>query len=155
MIFSKMILAVASLIFVFASNANAEVKRDDCDENCQKWQSGIGAKPGPATKCLVEISAPTFGGKVALDVRDESGKSRWGGPRIKTVGNSIVKYKIGCNWLDQSTAEVYLCVEGENGQFSSIRWRKKGALDDVLNSKKLEMCLLGQDCPQFEAKVSP
>src|SRR3989344_3574973 len=91
------------------------------------------------------------GGKVALDVRDASGNSRWKAPRIyHNVKPGIFKKKIGCGWGSASTDQVYLCVEGADGKrFTSIRWRAKGDLDDWLKTKRLEMCLKGRECPGY------
>lgn len=139
----------------FLSLAPLAALAKDCPE-CDAWKSGHGARPGKPTSCIVTISAPTFGGKIGLDVRTASRESRWGAPRIKHVGPGTVTYRIGCGWLEEPTAEVYLCVDGGEGkQFSSIRWRSKGDLQKALETKKLEMCLKGAECSRFQEGSPP
>jgi len=149
----KIFVVISVAILLLASSpALAGKKTADCNgPACKAWKSGIGARPGPPTKCLIEVIAPTFGGKVALDVRDASGNSRWKAPRIyHNVKPGIFKKKIGCGWGSASTDQVYLCVEGADGKrFTSIRWRAKGDLDDWLKTKRLEMCLKGRECPGY------
>lgn len=143
----------SGLLVAFLLAAPISVSADEkpeCGPACAAWLSGHGARPGTPTKCLVTISAPTYGGKVALDVRDAGRASRWEAPRIKQVGEGTVTYKIGCGWLESPTAEVYICVEGKDGKrFTSIRWRKDGDLDEALRTHRLDMCLQGEKCPRY------
>jgi len=153
-----MIITTAAFLLLTPVSALAGGKSAaDCnDAACEAWQSGVGAKPGAPTTCLVTITAPTYGGKIGLEVRDANRDSRWKAPRIKHVGAGTVVYRIGCGWLEEPTAEVYLCVEGKDGKkFTSIRWRAKGDLDDTLKTRRLEMCLKGQRCPRFVAGEPP
>lgn len=151
----KLVTALAMLGMFLSTPALAGTKASDCKSpECKAWQSGNGARPGPPTRCIIKIGAPAIAGKVGLDVRDDSGKSRWGAPRIKRVGAGRVTYGIGCNWLDEMTEEVYLCVEGSDGvkQYYSRRLRSKGELATVLRTRTLEMCLLGPDCPGYVSR---
>lgn len=144
--------ALAALLVWSPLQAKSTKGPKDCnDPDCKAWQSGVGSKPGKPTTCIVTVSAPTFGGKIALDVRREGRVSRWGAPRIKHLDKpGTVTYRVGCGWFGEPTAEVYLCAEGFDGkQFVSIRWRFKGHLDDVLKSRRLQMCLKGRACPDF------
>lgn len=147
-------LSVIGVLLSVLAPAGAEAgKRIDCNTaECAAWQSGRGARPGSPTSCIIEITAPTFGGKVGLDVRDARGVSRWGAPRIQNVGPGVVVYRIGCGWLESPTAEVYICVEGARGQFSSKRDHSAGSLDAALRTRRLEMCLKGTECPKYVAR---
>lgn len=142
-------IAIAALLFAPSPALAAKKAAANCtDSDCKAWQKGVGSKPGQPTKCLVTIVAPTFGGKVALDVRKADRVSRWGAPRIKHVGPGEVKFRIGCGWLEEPTAEVYLCVQGKDGtEFVSIRWRAKGDFDS--RTRRLEACLKGGECPKY------
>ena len=150
-------ILAAFLLFAPLEAQAGQKARNDCGPACEAWLSGRGARPGAPTRCIVEISAPTYGGQVGLDVRDASRKSRWGAPRIKEVGPGVVTYRVGCGWLESPTAEVYLCVEGGDGKkFTSIRWRKDGDLKEALRTRRLEMCLKGKECSRYmEGKPPP
>lgn len=147
------------LLFALAPvSAYAGGKKDTaCGPECQAWQSGKGAPVGKKTDCVVTITAPTFGGKIALDVRDANRDTRWRdkngnpAPRIKTgVPPGIFSVNVGCGWLEPPTAEVYMCAEGPDGkQYSSILWRSKGQLDKALTTHRLDLCLKGEECPDF------
>ncbi len=149
------IAAIAALQFFIApSSVQANgLKKADCDEQCQIWKRGIGSQPGKPTSCIVTIIAPTHGGQVALDVLDGKGIARWSSPRIKQVGPGVVKYRIGCNWLEEPTNVVYMCVDSDPGRdgnrFTSIRWRRDGDLDNAQKTRRLEMCLKGPECARF------
>ncbi len=142
----KLLIAISTGLLLSASVSAHE-------GNCT-WCKGQ-SYPGGHTDCLVEIRAPTFGGTVRLDVRDESLKSRWGLPRIKVVGPGMYTYKIGCVWLNPPTAEVVLCVNGPDGAFMSIHLRSKGDLDDAITSHHLDLCLKGDQCPDFKPGPPP
>lgn len=145
------------LLTPLAAQAGNKSTTECVGVECPAWKSGDGAKAGAPTKCLVVITAPTFGGKIGLDVRDANRASRWKNskgepaPRIKeNVPAGTVTYKIGCNWLSEITAEVYMCAQGIDGHlYSSILWRKDGDLDNVLITRHLELCLKGAECPDY------
>ena len=122
---------------------------------CKSLEEGFGSKPTKPTECLITIVAPTYGGEVALDVRDKSGKSLWGKPRIKQAGQGIVEYHIGCSQVEEPTDQVYLCVDGRKGgdgmTYHSSRFRAEGTLDQSLKTHRLEMCLKGRGCPKWHA----
>lgn len=141
----------AAMLVPFALFADGKKDCTKNDPRCEAWKSGIASPMGKPIECMVKITAPTFGGKVALEVRRD-GKSRWSEPRIKHVGPGVVQYNIGCGWFKEPTDEVYLCVQGSDGkEFYSRRTRSTGELDDVLAKKRLEMCLKGRECPKYIA----
>lgn len=147
---------IVTFLFLFAAPtayANGE-STADCRNGaiCDCIKKGTCGHVRAPANCVVKIFAPTFGGKVALDIRDESGKSRFpDGPRSKTVGPGIVSFGVGCQYLDQPTDLVYLCVEGADKSlnFVSIRYRQKGDFDAVPATKRLELCLKGPECKRF------
>ena len=157
--FGLLFVTLAGLLLVLAPvsvQAGGKASADCVGPECSAWKAGVGAPVGSPTDCLVTITAPTFGGKIGLDVRDADRQSRWKNrkgepaPRIKNVGPGIVAYKVGCGWFKKPTDEVYMCAEGPDGQqYSAILWRSKGHLDDVLKTRRLELCLKGAECPDY------
>ena len=120
---------IVMALFSFAPLARAGNPADNCNTAiCKCLKEGTCGQARGRTNCVVKISAPTFGGKVALDIRDENGKSRFpDGPRTKVVGPGTVSFGVGCSYLDSPTDLVYLCVEPREGDsgFVSIRFRPR------------------------------
>ena len=141
------------VILVFSSVVPIEA-REACDF-CKALDTGIGSQPGRPVTCLIEVSAPTYGGEVALDVRNAEGKSLWGKPRIKQSKAGVVVYRIGCSQIQSPTDQVYLCVDGSKGgdgkTYHSSRFRAEGSLELALKTRKLDMCLKGPGCPKWHA----
>jgi len=153
--FFKIVLIITGFLgFLPILSAGAAEK---CDF-CTALDTGIGSKAGSPTDCLIEITAPTFGGEVALDVRDATGKSLWGKPRIKQSASGTVVYHIGCSQIRSPTDQVYLCVDGRKGgdgkTYHSSRFRAEGTIDTALKTHKLEMCLKGPACAKWHEPPS-
>lgn len=98
---------------------------------------------------------------MTLDVRDANGKTRFRNsdgepaPRVRNVGPGTVRFGIGCSYFNEVTEQVYMCVYGRNGAtFTSVRWRFKGHIENALKTRRLEMCLKGQDCPMYEGEAA-
>ena len=147
----RMLFAVFTAILAFMP-VSAQAGQRNCPGGYPCW--GEGSKIGPPTECIVRITAPSIEGITGLMIRDSAGKSRWVAPRNKRVKAGRITHYVGCGWFGKETAEVYMCVYGPKGveQYYSRRTRLAGELDTVLKTRRLEMCLLGPDCPKF---VSP
>ncbi|GEM_PF-6740024 len=149
---TPLLFALAGFLF-FSVAASAQPSKKLCS-GLPCW--GEGSKPGGPTDCIVKVSAPSIAGTVGFIVRDANGKPRWSGPRNKKVSASAgrVTYGVGCDWFSEQTEEAYMCVYGLNGEvmYYSRRTRSAGELTDVLKTRRLDMCLLGPDCPGYVSR---
>lgn len=148
-------LFVLQIFAILLSFAPAQVYAcDHSSAECDVWQRGQDRHLRPAVACMVDVSAPTYGGKIGLDAQDVNGKSLWGGPRIKHVPaadeTTVVHYNVGCGWFLRA-AQIVICADGPRGQFYSIRSNAEGDdLPSAVRAKKLGMCLLGLRCPRYK-----
>ena len=161
----KTFFTVLSVLFLFAftapmASANGGGSGDCANGKiCDCLKKGICGRPHGYAECRVKIFAPTYGGKVTLDLRRKNGTSLFddGRPRKPDrvppggiVPEGIVKFTVGCGIVEQAY-QAYMCADGgEVAPHSvSIRWRYKGDFTQVISTRKLEMCLLGDKCPRF------
>src|SRR3989344_2462400 len=134
----KLIFATFAVILAFMP-LSAQAGQRNCPGGYPCW--GEGSKIGPPTQCIVRITAPSIEGVTGRMIQDSAGKSRWVAPRNKKVKSGRVTHYVGCGWLGEETAEVYMCVYGPKGtvMYYSRRTRSTGELDNVLKTRRLAM----------------
>lgn len=146
------LLAALFLFFSHAPQALANGVGDPACKNtalCRCIKYGECGRPRGYAACRVKFVAPTYGGRVTLDLRRPDGTSVFGKPRSPDrsrnglVGEGVVTFTVGCGIVDQADL-AYMCVEGadRSKDFVSIRYRSKGDF----KSLRVEHCLLGREC---------
>jgi hypothetical protein len=152
----------ASCLFAFSALAHESGKCTSA--SCKCLTEGICGGPSGRAQCIVTITAPSLTPDVTLDMQREDGTSRFdkGARRPDRVvarpdGSFTVIYWVGCPYASLPTTRAYMCAKKDEAEgfpgAASIRHRDD--LDAALATRKLEMCLLGENCPRFTPGPPP